>query len=184
MLEDVAIQFAPSPQAVSNSQAPETKIDQAGVNQRNSEAQQNRRGWQYTTWGMTPNEVKLASQGTASENYNRGLDSGGYRVRLVAPYTSGQLSFKAQFEFDEADHLRIVTLNYTGGGDCGPGVVFTLTSAYGPPQDRSETPNVVRIFKWWDNKSGNLVIFMEIGHGDSCSIKYSELPQAGRPGGL
>ena len=42
--------------------------------------------WQYTQWGMTPDQVKIASNGVARDNMNCELDATGVTAALVAPY--------------------------------------------------------------------------------------------------
>src|ERR1700749_594158 len=66
--------------------------------------------WEYTKWGMRPQQVVSASKNLAKENSDLRPDSDGDVTRLVAPYQSGKFSFEAQFGFDAADKLSSVTL--------------------------------------------------------------------------
>src|SRR5581483_5006187 len=66
--------------------------------------------WEYTRWGMTPQQVVSASKNLATENADLRPDSDGNVTKLVAPYQSGNFSFEARFEFDAADRLAGVTL--------------------------------------------------------------------------
>ena len=66
--------------------------------------------WEYTKWGMTPQQVVSASKNLAKEGSDLRPDSDGNVTKLVAPYQSGKFSFKAQFGFDAADRLSSVTL--------------------------------------------------------------------------
>ena len=66
--------------------------------------------WEYTKWGMTPQQVVSASKNLATESSDLHPDSDGNVTKLVAPYQSGKFSFEAQFGFDAADRLASVTL--------------------------------------------------------------------------
>jgi hypothetical protein len=66
--------------------------------------------WEYTRWGMTPQEVVSASKNLAKEGTDLRPDSDGNVTKLVAPFQSGKFSFEAQFGFDAADRLSSVTL--------------------------------------------------------------------------
>ena len=66
--------------------------------------------WEYTKWGMTPQQVVSASKNLAKEGSDLHPDSDGNVTKLVAPYQSGKFSFEAQFGFDAADRLSSVTL--------------------------------------------------------------------------
>jgi hypothetical protein len=66
--------------------------------------------WEYTKWGMSPQEVLAASNNLAKESSDLRPDSKGNVTRLVAPYESGAFSFEAQFGFDAQDKLTSVTL--------------------------------------------------------------------------
>ena len=66
--------------------------------------------WEYTKWGMTPQEVVSASKNLAKEGTDLRADSDGNVTKLVAPFQSGKFSFEAQFGFDAADRLSSVTL--------------------------------------------------------------------------
>ena len=66
--------------------------------------------WEYTKWGMTPQEVVSASKNLAKEGSDLRPDSDGNVSKLVAPYQSGKFPFEAQFGFDETDRLSSVTL--------------------------------------------------------------------------
>src|SRR6201996_4310901 len=77
--------------------------------------------WEYTKWGMTPEQVVSASKNMAKEGSDLRPDSDGNVTKLVAPYQSGKFPFEAQFGFDAAGRLASVTLvlNDTAGMDMG-----------------------------------------------------------------
>lgn len=74
-----------------------------------------RADWQYTRWGMTPDEVIEASRGQAvrpDSTFIARNSPDGYVAALVAPYKAGDFLFEAVFQFREQDHrLAMVDLN-------------------------------------------------------------------------
>lgn len=66
--------------------------------------------WEYTKWGMTPQQVVGASKNLAKEASDLRPDSDGNVTKLVAPYKREKFSFEAQFGFDTTDKLSSVTL--------------------------------------------------------------------------
>src|SRR5271154_7058539 len=66
--------------------------------------------WEYTKWGMTPQQGVSASKNLAKEGADLHPDSDGNVTKLVAPYRSGKFSFEAQFGVEAADRLSSVTL--------------------------------------------------------------------------
>lgn len=66
--------------------------------------------WEYTKWGMTPQEVVSASDGRAKEGSDLRPDSDGNVSKLIAPYKIGTFLFQADFGFDATDRLSSVTL--------------------------------------------------------------------------
>src|SRR5580698_5600469 len=66
--------------------------------------------WEYTKWGMTPQQVVSAAKNRTRKSSDLHPDSDGNVTKLVAPFQSGKFSFEAQFGFDAADRLSSVTL--------------------------------------------------------------------------
>src|SRR3984957_1572656 len=66
--------------------------------------------WEYTKWGMTPQQVVSAAKNRTRKSSDLEPDSDGNVTKLVAPYQSGKFFFEAQFGFDAADRLSSVTL--------------------------------------------------------------------------
>src|ERR1700678_890561 len=66
--------------------------------------------WEYTKWGMSPQQVVSAAKNRTRKSSDLHADSDGNVTKLVAPYQSGKFSFEAQFGFDAADRLSSVTL--------------------------------------------------------------------------
>lgn len=136
--------------------------------------------WQYTTWGMSPDEVVAASDGDAQQP-EEVVDLGENVIHLLsAPYavTDGQLKFQAQFFFRDSkflDHVRLVP----SVRDCNS-VFRRLEETYGP--GRESGGQVFAITKWFDRDNGNVVFFTEIQ--DTCRLDYSRFAVPGELGGL
>ncbi len=65
--------------------------------------------WQYTKWGMTPDQVAGAAKNRTTKSSDLHPDSDGNVTKLVAPFQSGKFPFEAQFGFNPADKLSSVT---------------------------------------------------------------------------
>lgn len=137
-----------------------------------------RADWQYTRWGMSPQQVLEAAGGAAKAHHMPSDDGPTQRSKVVAPYRSGEHLFRSRFVFDLSDNLIIVMLELSDLSKC-PELYRDLTSAYGPPQSFGSGRSLP---KWWDKKNGNVVLLIDtLG---SCSIQYTPIVQAGAPGGL
>jgi hypothetical protein len=157
--------------------------------------------WEYTKWGMTPQQVVSASKDLATENSDLRPDSSGNVTKLVAPYKSGKFSFEAQFGFDAADKLASVTLVMNdksvsmndfmdmggmdamdmGSMDVEQGTChalnMNLNTAYGAPS-YGGAAHLYAVQEWQDAASGNNVDYhalYEVG----CYVQYSAIKSAG-----
>ncbi len=152
--------------------------------------------WEYTKWGMTPEQVAGAAKHGAKKSSDPSPDSNGYITRLVAPYKSGKFSFEAQFGFDAADKLSSVTLvlkDKRAGADMGMDMggmdmpmdqggchdlLASVKSAYGPPQGGGSAHMQYTIETWRDQKSQNNVTYTVLNQS-GCYVQYSVIKPAG-----
>ena len=94
--------------------------------------------WQYTKWGMTVDEVIIASDGKAKEYVDSGRDSDTARTLATAPYVAGDFLFEANFMFDrKTQNLRHVKLTLRKGN--GHSLYAALVNRYGKPVSETET---------------------------------------------
>lgn len=135
--------------------------------------------WQYTQWGMTPDQVTAASSQAAQPNPDRKLDADGLTAALTAPYQGAAIPFKAVFLFDPSNKLQVVTLHPVGGIAC-PVIVQALAANHGAPENHADLLKS-KTLRWDDADNDNLVVYADLGAGD-CSIQYSRLPPT-RPDG-
>lgn len=133
--------------------------------------------WQYTKWGMSPEQVRGASGGKASETTSEervGKGSSGSNgtdgPSLVAPYSSGKYVFDAFFYFDAANRLSKVTLELRDPS-LGAELLGSLRGKYGKPMDESE--NQYTHFAVW-HKDGDLIGYLAVV-SESYSITYKPL---------
>src|ERR1700728_662879 len=149
--------------------------------------------WEYTKWGMTPQQVVSASKNLTREGSDLHPDSDGNVSKLIAPYQSGKLHFEAQFGFDAADKLASVTLVLSDKsasmdmdmgsdmnmdrGPCGD-LQASVHAAYGPPQGGGTADMLYSIETWQDQKNKNNVTYTVL-YGTGCYVQYSAIKPAG-----
>ena len=159
--------------------------------------------WEYTKWGMTPQQVVSASKNLAKEGTDPHPDSDGNVTKLVAPFQSGRFSFEAQFGFDAANRLSSVTLVLNDKSTdmdmdsmemddksthmdmksmhmdmrMDQGICreldVSLKTAYGPPPYQGAS-HLYAIEKWQDLKNQNNVDYHAL-YQVGCYVQYSAI---------
>lgn len=135
-----------------------------------------RADWEYTRWGMTPDEVVAASRGAA----RLGAPPKGktYLPKLIGralgTHQVDGARFDAYFHFDSANALAKVALERTGGTECGV-LLNGLNDRFGPPI-KSHRQSFAIIEQWRDSRGGNVVNYIEIGRLP-CTITYDRPPR-------
>lgn len=112
--------------------------------------------WQFTSWGMTPEQVQQASGGTArpttpDEKKAYTYSDQGIAAEETMPYTAGDLSFTAYFLFG-ARGLQGVSLKLNGGEAQSQELQHTLVDKYGTPPVRGS------ISAGWETKTDKIQI--------------------------
>ena len=143
--------------------------------------------WEYTKWGMTPQQVVSASNNLATEGSDLRPDSDGNVTKLVAPYQGGKFSFEAQFGFDVTDRLASITLvlnDKSAGMDMDADVNMdhgacydlraSVNTAYGPPQGGASVHMHYSIETWQD-QTNNHKRPSTVLDGVGCYVQYSAL---------
>jgi hypothetical protein len=96
--------------------------------------------WQYTRWGMTPEETLAASKGKLKRCDPRACDvqaTDTAAAQLFGPYQSGEFNFTAFAFFDKrTNKLAHVTLKLTTP-EKGLDLIGTLRIRYGEPAMQS-----------------------------------------------
>lgn len=130
--------------------------------------------WQYTKWGMTPEQVAMAAPASFTRLSDPDLDSATSRTRLGTNYEAMGFTFAAFFQFDRATGgLDRVKLLLRGEG-CDE-LRFKLFNVYGEPDRRPVLGSV----RWRDEANGNIVAFVPVG---GCWVEYFPAPPRGRSG--
>jgi hypothetical protein len=138
--------------------------------------------WQYTKWGMTPEQVIEASGGTVSKipaGQQPGKSRPGFVALLSGVYSTGDFNFKVDFQFAK-DKLEMVGMNLVEHDRCKR-LQSALLSRYGPPwENRSNNsgPHLI----WHDRESGNTVQFSDAPSIYVCHVLYERLEVTGAKG--
>jgi hypothetical protein len=156
--------------------------------------------WEYTKWGMSPEQVASAAKNLTRASSDLRPDSDGNVTRLVAPYHDGKFSFEAQFGFNAADRLSSVTLvleDKTAGmgmgmdmgmstdmgadmnidqGGCHD-LLVSVKTKFGPPQGGRSAHMQYIIETWQDRKNKNNVTYTVLDRV-GCYVQYSAIKAA------
>jgi len=134
-------------------------------------------GWQYTNWGMSPEQVVAASKGKASsgsgEPGDRVSDSP-LEVGAVGTHSSGKWQFRTVFYFDGGKLSYIKATLQNGEKGCGS-LWADMKSVYGKPFSEDHDA-IMGTAIWQDSTKNNRVALLEIG--DLCAIDYKPLKSA------
>jgi hypothetical protein len=93
-----------------------------------------RADWQYTKWGMTPEQVIEASGGSVSkipEAQRKGRSRPNFIGLLSGAYSAGDFQFKVDFQFSR-NLLEMIGMNLIAYDRCER-LKNTLLSKYGAP---------------------------------------------------
>jgi len=127
--------------------------------------------WQYTKWGMTPNQVAVTSAGAVAVGPG---DSGdrhpGATLDATGSYVSGEYRFKANFYFENGKlaEVRLQLLTDDPGND-NVKLRNSLQGQYGAPYENSGF-----IMTFHDQTKNNRVDLMTIP-GSGARIVYRPL---------
>jgi hypothetical protein len=136
--------------------------------------------WQYTKWGMSPENIIAASKGVAVRVENPVIARNGDRGLLTAPYATNNILFIVHFWFTVGEpKLARVSLDTQYAADC-PNVRSLLFSIYGAPQVSDVGPP--SSLRWRSDVTGNFIAFSQYGDA-RCVLDYYPIPIPG-PAGL
>jgi hypothetical protein len=116
--------------------------------------------WEFTNWGMTPDEVVAASAGSAHRVESRAI--GSIALEAVGTYDMAGVTFTAQYHFSQ-DHqgLHSVVLAARDVSQC-PDLTRALAQKYGPPEVRPSAGG--GSFSIWRDRRGNSLISLTDDH--------------------
>lgn len=131
--------------------------------------------WQYTRWGMTPEQVMAASTGQLKpcDEACKGQDTSIQITRFLGPYQSGPFKFTAYMLFNrQSDTLAEVTLDLNQPNDAGA-LVGALKLKYGEPivDDYSKE---MKVIIWCDPTDEiDIVVIGDQPHVADTSLSYA-----------
>ncbi len=133
--------------------------------------------WQYTRWGMTPQQVVAASRGLAKPYQgDPTLANPKLLKKLMAPYSTSNFTFNAVFVFETTtNRLTTVHLVLSPTSRC-PDLKDAMIREYGAPQISELGGSSAT---WRDSSKGNLVYYLHVPlePGGHCEISYRPLRQ-------
>lgn len=142
--------------------------------------------WEYTKWGMSPDQVVKASKGKAQQ-HPRDADNStdGADALVSGTYSAAGYNFTTHFRFGKNDGgLSAVLHELKPPSKCGE-LFASLQNIYGKPDNDILTPGILSGHVWRDQKKDNHVSLLSIGPDlapSSCDLTYKRLTPAG--GGL
>jgi hypothetical protein len=133
-------------------------------------------GWQTTNWGMTPEEVRAATNGNAAIGGGAATDrsrENALTVGNVGMHSSGWHQFRSVFYY-QGNRLAAVKLKLLNG-ERGCGSLWAdMETAYGRPIKDSRG-QLLHFALWHDNAKNNRVSLSEAG--ETCTLDYQPLSQ-------
>jgi hypothetical protein len=136
--------------------------------------------WQYTKWGMTPEQVQSAAKGKLSPVATPGCAACTSIPLLAGDYVVNGQVFRARFEFTDGTALfKVVLAMPSTGRTWGCNDLFdSLIRRYGAPAWQApltgdgSLPNA----RWLDSRDNNTVSFNDVSlQTGMCEIQYSPL---------
>lgn len=151
-------------------------------------------GWQYTEWGMSPNEV-IAASGNKIENkfYNDYAGSPNLGKNLNGVYIFDDIEFSLKIVFDKQNKLDNVVLDVSETKKCKK-LLKVLLNIYGNTVDSnlgifSKLNDYFHDATWQDVEHDNLINFTAYINDQRvapaiCFITYKKLIKPNEKGGL
>jgi hypothetical protein len=129
--------------------------------------------WEYTTWGMSVDEVRQASQGRASDDDPTKHDIRvASRSLLQAPYEAYGWHFTARLLFStRTQRLDEVSLEAQGWCD-GVRLARAVQQTYGPPASTT-TYGTIRVTSWEDPSNNTRLELLNIA--STCYLNVTSL---------
>lgn len=135
--------------------------------------------WQFTRWGMNPEQVIAASNGTArhaelSPEVRESFRRVGVGDWVEGSYSAGGRDFEVKYRFD-GQGLQTVLLSHAeedGSAGCSR-LRDDLLGSYGSPLEERRG-----VTTWVDRRAGNRISYTSLGIG-TCYVMYSRLTATG-----
>lgn len=118
-----------------------------------------RADWQFTRWGMSPEQVLAAAKGRAQKHSEEKPNNAGPRsseVLAVGTYEAGEFKFSVHYEFKERRLVGV--LLQLDNVERGSSLVESLMARYGTPMSSEKFAGGM-MMKWLDAKERNTIEF-------------------------
>jgi hypothetical protein len=130
-----------------------------------------RADWQYTKWGMTPEQVLAASKGKlrrCSVDACKGQATDNTAAQFYGEYVAGEFFFTVYTMFDKrSNKLTSVNLILSDPAQ-GDSLVGSVRAKYGEPANQSRTA-IMSLYVWRDQK--DQISIIDIGRSN-VSLQY------------
>ena len=128
--------------------------------------------WEFTRWGMSPQEVAAASKGAAPMSAGEpGMRIEGYAIGNVGTYRHDGYEFRSVFYYRDGA-LRLIKLELQSGDRGCRGLESDLRKKYGEPISEDHTPPM-DIWTWRDAKNNDHISLLNLV--GLCSLQYRPL---------
>lgn len=138
--------------------------------------------WQYTKWGMTPDQVLSAAKGKmrrCSPESCKGQTTETDSAQIYGEHTAGEFSFTAYAMFNKrSNRLTSVSLKLWDPNQADS-LIGSVRLKYGEPATKSQTA-IMGLYVWRDAK--DQISVLKIGQGDSASTSLQYQPRATEAG--
>lgn len=124
-------------------------------------------GWNYTRWGMTPEQVVAASNGAVRLHAPPPVRGATGSTLAAGTMPGGAFDFEVTFTFDQSRALTHVNLK-APVAEC-PAVVRELNRVYGRPYHAPRSNIAVQAS--WEDRSKNLDVSF-FGSSVGCLVTY------------
>jgi hypothetical protein len=140
--------------------------------------------WQKTQWGMTKQEVMVATGGIAEKPSNlHEVHQAGHPSPFQRSYATSEFNFEARYIFDSRGLSQVdLDLRQASEAKCAR-LHYVLQNAYGAPVE-DDDGEVLHTSDWRDTANQNAVYYRLFKLTLTCSVNYQRLLKAGEPGGL
>ena len=141
--------------------------------------------WEYTKWGMTPEQVQAAAKGKLSPATPQdACQSCGSAPLLAGDFTAAGQIFGLRFVFADGKALSAVVLaTQSTGRTWGCNDLFnSLSQRYGAPAFRAPLTGdgTLPNSRWLDSRRGNTVSFIDASlQTGLCEVRYGPLNSGG-----
>ena len=128
--------------------------------------------WQYTKWGMSPDEVIAASKTKlkpCTPAACKGQSTGRHTALSFGEYRSGEFTFRLFALFDNiSQKLTVINLELKDPSQA-PSLIGALRGRYGEPVDRSKSP-ILSTWIWREPRTQISLIMIGETHA---TLQYS-----------